>query len=201
MKLYYVPMTRATRPRWLLEEMGVPHELVRLDPKKGETRAPEHLKRHPLGHVPVLEDGNLMMFESAAICLYLADKFPEKKLIPPVGSRERALCYQWVLYAMTELEPPVSKIAAERRKEEGKRDAAVISAAQADFNKAAGTVDEALGKSLYLLGEQFSVTDVIAASCLARGRRLGVLDAGLSRVNAYVDRLMDRPAAKKATGD
>ena len=76
MKLYYVPKTRAVRPRWLLEELGVPYELVRLDPARGETRTPEHLARQPLGHVPVLEDGELRLFESSAICLHLAERGP-----------------------------------------------------------------------------------------------------------------------------
>ena len=94
MKLYYVPKTRASRPRWVLEELGVPYELVRLDPARAETRSAEHLERHPLGHVPVLEDRGQQIFESGAICLHLADLFPEKRLLPPPGSVERGLAYQ-----------------------------------------------------------------------------------------------------------
>ena len=89
--------------------------VVRLDPAKGETRSNEHLARHPLGHVPVLEDGELTIFESVAICLYLADRFPDGKLLPPLASA-RALAYQWLFFAVTELEPPLSVLSAQNRK-------------------------------------------------------------------------------------
>src|SRR5438105_1904684 len=115
MKLFYVPRTRSSRPRWLLEEMGVPFELVRLTPP--DARKPEHLALHPLGHVPVLQDGDFTLFESAAISLYLAEKFPEKKMLPPPGTRERALVYQWLFYAMTEVEPGCVELMKDRANE------------------------------------------------------------------------------------
>jgi glutathione S-transferase len=83
MKLYFAPRTRAVRPRWLLEELGVPYELVKLDPSKQENKTPAFLALHPFGEIPVLVDGDVTLFESAAICLYLADRFPEKNLAPP----------------------------------------------------------------------------------------------------------------------
>jgi glutathione S-transferase len=76
MKLYYARQTRASRARWMLEEIGEPYELVRLDLSKGEHKRPEYLKIHPHGAVPALVDGETSMFESAAICAYLADKLP-----------------------------------------------------------------------------------------------------------------------------
>ena len=94
MKLYYAPQTRATRPRWMLEEIGAPYELVRLQLSKGEHKQPEYLKIHPHGAVPAYSDGEVTMFESAAICAYLADKFPDKRLAPPLGSPQRGLYYQ-----------------------------------------------------------------------------------------------------------
>ena len=103
MKLYYAPQTRAVRPRWLLEEIGAPYTLVRLDMSKGEHKTPEYVKIHPHGAVPALVDGDVTMFESAAICAYLADKFPEKRLAPPVGSPARATYYQWIIYSMATL--------------------------------------------------------------------------------------------------
>src|SRR5947209_2974309 len=85
-KLYYVPMTRSNRPRWMLEELGVPYQLARLDPKKGENQTPDYLAINPTGKVPALVDGEVKMFESAAIVAYLGDKFADRKLAPPVGS-------------------------------------------------------------------------------------------------------------------
>ena len=106
-RLYYMPRTRSSRVLWLLEEIGGAYELVQLP--GAERRSEEHLRRHPLGRVPALELGyGTMMFESAAICLQLADLNPDAGLIPPVGSADRALVYQWVLLGMTELaKPPV----------------------------------------------------------------------------------------------
>ena len=200
MRLYYVPKTRATRPRWVLEEMGIPYELVRLDPARGETRTPEHLERQPLGHVPVLEDGGKRIFESAAICLYLADQYPEKGLLPPPGTIERGLVYQWVLFAATELEPPLVALSAEAKKPEEARDAAAVADARARFHKAVAALEPLLAGRPYLLGEGFSVADVLVGSILAWGRAAKALD-GLPAVEAYLTRLRARPAWQRAIAD
>jgi glutathione S-transferase len=107
-KLYYVPNTRSNRPRWMLEELEVPYELVRLDPKQGDNKTREYLAINPTGKVPSLVDGEVTMFESAAIVAYLGDKFADKKLAPPVGSNDRAAYYQWLFFGMTTLEQPLS---------------------------------------------------------------------------------------------
>src|SRR3954471_7487732 len=75
MQLYFAPRTRSARPRWLLEELEVPYELVRVDLSKQEHRTPEHLALHPFGEVPVLVDGDLTLFDTSAMVLYLADRF------------------------------------------------------------------------------------------------------------------------------
>src|SRR4051812_24127370 len=83
LKLFYVPQTRAGRARWMLEELGVPYAIEKIDVQAKQNQSPEYLEKvHPLGHVPALHDsdGDVTMFESAAICMYLADKFAEKKL-------------------------------------------------------------------------------------------------------------------------
>src|SRR5262245_31306553 len=110
LKLYYASQTRAGRPRWLLEEIGTPYELVRLELAKSDQKKPAYLKINPNGTVPALVDGDLALFESAAICQYLADKFPDKKLAPPVGTPARGRYYQWIHYAMSALEPPLVTI-------------------------------------------------------------------------------------------
>ena len=77
MKLYFAPRTRATRARWLLEELGVPYELVKLDLARQENTTPAYLAVHPLGEVPALVDGEVTLLESLAICLHLADRYGE----------------------------------------------------------------------------------------------------------------------------
>jgi glutathione S-transferase len=90
----------------MLEEIGERYDLTEV--AGAERRSAEHLRRHPLGRVPALELGDgTTMFESAAICLQLADLYPAARLIPPAGSSERALVYQWVLFAVAELEAPL----------------------------------------------------------------------------------------------
>ena len=110
MKLYYAPQTRATRPRWMLEEIGAPYELVRLQLSKGEHKQPEYLRVHPHGAVPAFADEHVTLFESGAICAYLADTFPEKQLAPAAGSAQRGPYYQWLFYSMATMEPPVLKV-------------------------------------------------------------------------------------------
>src|SRR5512147_361256 len=107
MKLYYIATTRAVRPRWLLEEMGVPYELIYVT--MAMTQQPEYRQLHPHGKVPVLVDGDVTIFESAAICAYLADKYPEKGLALLPGTSARGYYYQWLFYASLTLEPPVEQ--------------------------------------------------------------------------------------------
>ncbi len=200
MKLYYVPRTRASRPRWVLEELGIPYELGRLDPAKGETRTPEHLARQPLGHVPVLEDGELRLFESLAICLHLAEKVPGRALLPPPGTAARALAYQWIFFAATELEPAISPVSTEARKPEAERNQAAMEEGRARFRKAAGVLEPVLADRPFVLGQEFSVADVVLGSVLSWGRSLGAL-GGLAAVEAYLARLKQRPAWKRSIAD
>jgi glutathione S-transferase len=200
MKLYYVPKTRATRPRWLLEELGVPYDLVRLDPAKGGTRSPEHLGRHPLGHVPVLEDRGTFLFESGAICLYLADLFPEKRLLPPPGTVERGLAYQWVLFAMAEMEPPLVVLSAEAKKASAERDAGTATSARERFRKAAEVLEAVLRDRKFLVGDAFGVADVMVGATLAWALAMRLVDA-LPAVEGYLSRLRERPAWQRALAD
>jgi glutathione S-transferase len=200
MKLYYVPKTRASRPRWVLEELGVPYDLVRLDPARAETRSAAHLERHPLGHVPVLEDRGQAIFESGAICLHLADLFPEKRLLPPPGSVERGLAYQWVLFSMTEMEPPLIALSAEGKKPEAERDPTATAQARDRFRKAADALEVALRNRKFLLGDGFGVADVMVGGTLAWARGFKLLD-GLPSVEAYLTRLRERPAWQRAMAD
>jgi len=200
MKLYYVPKTRATRPRWVLEELGVPYELVRLDPSRGETRNADHLERHPLGHVPVLEDRGQRIFESGAICLHLADLFPEKRLLPPPGTVERGLAYQWVLFSMTEMEPPLIALSAEAKKPEAARDDVATAQARARFRQAAEVLEVALRNRKFLLGDGFGVADVMVGGTLAWARGFRLLD-GLPGLETYLGRLRERPAWQRSLAD
>lgn len=200
-KLYYVPMTRAGRVRFALEELGVPYELVRLDPSKKETRAPGYLKIHPLGHVPAVTDGELTIFESAAIVMYLADKHPEKGLAPPIGSPLRGLYYQWCVFTIAEMEGPLVTLFEQGKLPEGERSQAAIDRAKATWRKVVGVVEAALAGRDYLVGDSFSAADLLVGASLGWGKATGLLDESSPAALAYMRRVMGRPSAKAARAD
>jgi len=196
MQLYFAPRTRATRPRWMLEELGVPYTIVRVDLGAKENREPGYLRIHPLGRVPVLVDGDVTIFESIAICMYLADKHLERGLAPAVASPLRALYYQWLLFCASTIEPAIGRWAqhggdvteAEREK------------ARERFSEASEVLNGALATGEHMLGVSFSTVDVIVGSNLNWARRVGLLE-GRDGLSGYVDRMLARPAAQRAFGD
>lgn len=184
MKLYFAPRTAAIRARWLLEELGEPYELVKLDPTQQETRTPQYLALNPLGELPTLVDGDLTLFGSAAICLYLADRFPEKHLAPPPGSRERGRYYQWMFFAEGTLEPVLHAVSADDK-------------AQTRLKQLLDVVAAALDGRELLAGDQFNAADLVMASLLHLAYARKLLDDH-PRLVEYVARLTQRPAVRKA---
>jgi glutathione S-transferase len=182
MKLYSAPKTRAVRARWLMEELGVPYELVQVDPARPE----EYLRVHPLGDVPALVDGNVTLLESLGICLHLADRFPEKHLAPPVGSPERGAYYQWMTFAEMTLDPLVVGLLQQAPTKPPARLKAVLD-----------VIDAGLGEREVLVGEAFSAADVVMASILHLAHTLRLLD-GHPRLFDYVRRHTQRPAVRRA---
>ncbi len=200
-KLFYVPNTRATRPRWMLEELGVPYELVRLDPSKGENRTASYLGIHPLGQVPALVDGGTTVFESAAICAYLADRFPERRLAPEVGSPARAAYYQWLFFGMASLEPPVADYSHHTRVwPEARRVPAVAEEARQTFARVAFVLEGHLAGRQFLVGEELSAADVIVASILGWAHSMRLLE-GLPALGAWSKAMSKRPAFQRSRAD
>ena len=105
MKLYYNPQSRAAIAKWMLDECGADYEIVPIDFTKREHKTPEFLKINPAGKLPALVDGDAKIFEGAAICLYLAEKFPEAKLAPKIGAPERGRYLSLMVYSTSQLEP------------------------------------------------------------------------------------------------
>jgi glutathione S-transferase len=193
LKLYFAPRTRASRPRWLLEELGVPYELVTLDFAKGEQKLPEYLAIHPFGAVPALVDGDMTMIESAAICLYLADKFLDKGLAPAFGSAARGPYYQWMTYAMATLEPAVVEYASQTMLlPEDQRSPEAAAKAKERYEQLSKPLFAALAKGPFLLGDALSAADIVLGSIVnwARGLKLPVDAAG----EAWLSRLKARPS-------
>jgi len=198
LKLYHSPQSRSTRPRWLLEEIGAPFEVVKLDLSKQEHKTPQYMKIHPHGAVPALLDGDLVLIESAAICAYLADKFPAAHLAPAVGTPERGRYYQWMFYAMATLEPPILQVFMNTvRLPEAERSAQIAEQGRRAFADVAAVLSNALASKPFLLGEQFSAADVMIGSTLAWAQFMGLLE-GHPTLIEYVQRLSSRPAFQRA---
>ena len=186
MKLYYAPHTRATRPRWMLEELGVPYGLVRVS-----VAAPMFGIR-----VPTLIDGDLALTGSGAICAYLADKFLDKELAPRPDAPERGPYLRWLYYGAAALDPPVldASFAADRQ------DAAALTRAKTTFSQRVAVLDVALEGREFLVGDDFTAADVIVGSILGRAIALGLI-AGRSNLGAYVARLSGREAYRSAAAE
>ena len=168
----------------MLEELGADYELTLFT--RADALTDEHRERHPLGRVPVLEVDGRFIFESAALCLHLADSHPGAGLIPPQGSYERACVYQWALFAMTEIEPGLTGyIRAEDS--EGK------AVARERFRTAASVLEQVLDGHDFLIDDRFTVADVVAGSVAGDGGPHGLLE-GLPNVSAWDRRLRARPA-------
>jgi glutathione S-transferase len=138
----------------MLQEIGVPYEFTQI--AAAERRSSDHLRRHPLERVPALELGDgTTMFESAAICLQLAYLYPEARSIPRPGSPDRALAYQWVVFGMIELDAPLRRWIRD------------LSRGASDSRTPRTRSSRRWAKGEWLLGRQFTATDVICASVLA----------------------------------
>lgn len=195
LKLFYVPKTRATRVRWAIEELGLPSELVRLDPSKGETKSEAHTTRNPFQHVPVVETAEGPLFESCAICLHLAAGTP---LLPAQGTYEHGRVLQWIFAGVTELEGLLGKLAGERRKAEA--DPGRLGALTKKLERPLQVFDAALSTSEWIAGPRFTVADLIVGALLVWAGRLELLRP-LPHAQAYVARITARPAYQRAMAD
>jgi glutathione S-transferase len=199
LKLYYIPKTRSSRARWMLEELGVDYELVRMTFE--DARAAEYRKLHPLGAVPALKDADTTVFESAAIIAYLADRFPEKGFAPPISSPQRGTYYQWIIYSMATLEPCITAFVAHTSKRSpSERLPVVAEEARADFIAAARPVEEALRKHPFLLGDNISAADVVLGSVMNWADTCKLIK-DFPALQAYLQRLRERPAFQAARKD
>jgi len=191
MKLYYNPKSRAAIAKWMLDECGADYEIVPIDFTKREHKTPEFLKINPAGKLPALVDGEVKVFEGAAICLYLGEKFPGAKLAPQIGSPERGRYLSLMVYSTSQLEPAM-----------GDALSGVTTLAQrgwTDFETVKDVVERELGEGPYLFGNWFTAADVMIGSMFIWKRMWGG-PPDRPKLEAYVDRLLARPAALKIGG-
>jgi glutathione S-transferase len=205
MKLYYIPTTRAVRPRWLLEEMGIEYELINVS--LAMSQQPEYRQLHPHGKVPVLVDNNVTIFESAAICTYLADKYLEKGFAPGIDSPARAYYYQWLFYASLTLEAPVEQYMfhvlpnlPEKILPKTSQTRVNVEEAKQWFAKVCQPLNQLLEDNDYLVENCFSAADVVTGGVLLWALKLGMLTEE-SPVKSYITKLRQRSALQRADVD
>ena len=195
-KLYYAPRTRSVRIVWLLEELGLPYTLERV-----EFQPPARdffVQKTPLGKLPTIEDGEVVMAESGAIVEYVLERYGNGRLAPPIGSPLRPRFLQWLHFAESTAFPPLGIVVWLTLY---RTDAAQHSTLIADARTRAATGFEQLERELsdkrYLLGDTFSAADIMMGFTLIAGRMLGVIDERYPAINAYLERLQARPALQK----
>jgi glutathione S-transferase len=189
---YTNPMSRGRVVRWMLEEIGHPYRTESLE-YGTSMKAPEYLAINPLGKVPALRHGDTIITESAAICVYLADVFPEAGLAPPPGDRLRGPYYRWIFLAAGPLEQEGMNIELGFEVPPDKR-RGVGSGSIAEMT---GMIEAAVSSCEYLAGSRFSTADLYVGMCLSSGMACGIIEKRPA-LERYVARLRARPAALRA---
>jgi glutathione S-transferase len=191
MKLYWSPRSRSFTALWLMEETGVPYERVLIDIQKGSQRTLEFLEVNPMGKVPALQDGEATMAEAAAICAYVAERYPEAKLAPDLGDSHRAKFLYWLFFAPSCIEPAIAQIAT-------KMEMSTMAAGWGDAQRVFDVLEAALEEGPWILGEQFSAADIAIGSSLNFAIRLFKMVPPRPAFDRYLDRCAARPAFKIA---
>lgn len=194
MQLYEFSPTRSIRVRWTLQELGVDFDAVPVNLMAGEHRRPEFLRTNPAGKIPVLVDGDRVLTESVAIVLYLAEKYPDKGLIPADLSG-RAEVYRWLLFAATELEQPLWRIARHTTLyPEDQRLPGDVPIARQEFTAMAAVQEAHMRGRQFVVGDQVTVADFVLAYTLDWANEYRLLDE-FPQLLAYMQRMYARPKA------
>lgn len=197
-RLHFAPGTRAVRVRWLLEEIGVPYELNVLRLSRGAHKGRDYLKIHPLGKVPALEIDGTIILESLGICLYLADRFVEADLAPPVYDRERRASYcTWMAFSAGTLEPAIFEQLRVKKANEAGVASIDLGPALTPFDTVAAYMEQHLAERPFLLGDRMTVADILNGSMMAWADDIGLLE-GRQSIQAWVANLRSRPAYARA---
>jgi len=189
--LYHAAPSRSSIVRWMLEEIGEPYDIHPLSLSKGDNRAPDYLAVNPMGKVPALRHGEVIITEAAAICAYLADEFPRAKLNIPVGDPRRGPYLKWLFFGPSCIEPAMMDRAFPRR-EEARRGAL----GYGDFDTVMDVVAKAVAGGPYILGDQFTAADVVIGSGLRFGMMFKLLPER-AEFTDYTGRLAQRPALQR----
>ncbi|MDJ0759139.1 MAG: glutathione S-transferase family protein [Woeseiaceae bacterium] len=189
MKFYYAPKTRSVRIAWLLEEAGIDYEIVPITLGNPDHPA-DFLAASPMGKVPAIRDDSTAMAESAAICVYVCDRYPEAGLAPPLDHEDRGPYLYWTMYTPAVIEPAMAEKMFDL--EPNPR-----SFGWGSFELMISTLEKQLEQGPWLLGEAFSGADIITGSSVVYLQMFGILPES-EILSAYAKRCLDRPAYQRA---
>ncbi len=196
--LHHAPNSRSGRIVWLLKELDLPFELNAMAFHPKDLKSDEHRARHPLGRIPVLDDGDVRIFESGAIVEYILARYADGRMRPAVDSPEFPAYLQWFHYCEGMVMPPINTIMVHTvLLPPERRDETVLSQAQRLLNKSLGPVNDGLEGKDYLAGD-FSGADIMLGHACVMSGRLGQITDDMPNLKAYVDRLLARPALQEA---
>lgn len=200
MKLYEFAPTRSIRARWILQELGLDFEALSVSLPEGQHRSAEFMELNPAAKVPVLVDGDLVLSESVAIVLYLAEKYPDRGLIPAEPA-DRAEFYRWILFTVTELEQPLWRISRHTAIYPQKdRLPADVALARRDFAPMAAVLENHMKGRVYVVGNRATAADFIVAYTLDWAGEVQLLGE-CPALRAYVERMYARPRAPRRIGE
>lgn len=191
MKLFWCPQTRSQRAIWLLEESGLEYERVLIDIRNPEKpRDPDFATASPMGKVPALADGASMLADSAAICMYIADKYPQTNLAPAADHPDRASYLWWMVFTPGVLEPAMAEKfagATPNRQQSG----------WGDFDLMIETFEKGLGDREWIVGDKFSAADLMCGGSAAFLKQFDMLPSSKT-LESYAERCTSRPAYQKS---
>jgi glutathione S-transferase len=188
--LYHAVPSRAATARWMLEELGEPYAIKLLDLRAGDQRKPEYLALNPMGKVPTLVDGDVVVSEVAAICCYLADTYPKAGLAPAIGDKRRGPYLKWLFFGPSCVEPAMTDKAMKREP------LPRSTAGWGDYDTVVEVLRAAVANGPWLLGEQFTAADVVIGSAIRFGTTFGMLPE-IPEFVAYRERILARPALQR----
>ena len=194
MKLYGFGPTRSLRALWGLKELDADFEFVPVNLRAGEHRHPDFLRLNPAGKVPVLVDGDIVLTESAAIVMYLADKYRDKGLLP-ANLKDRAEANRWIMFAVTELEQPLWRIARHTfLYPEARRLPDDIVLAREEFVTMAAILDRHMEGREFIVGDRLTIADCVTAYVVDWANEVHLID-DCPQLRAYLARMYARPKA------
>ncbi len=188
---YTNPQSRGRIVHWLLEELAVPYDMKILDLEKGEHKQPAYLKINPMGKVPAIVHRGVVVTEAAAICVYLADAYPQAKLAPALDDPQRGTYLRWIFFGAGCIEPAIvdklfTRPAVERKSAVG----------YGSYEDTLNALETALTPGPFILGERFSAADVYVGAQVQWGFMVNAIEPR-PKFEQYVERIAARPALQK----